>query len=118
MSTEQPDATGGSETLFAVDKVDLVALVDGIVELHIVVDITWTGSDDQLMSLQHKVNTYVAYVLDGQLSAQYPQVAGRPWRIVVACRTGRPDPRSAEMLRSLADPLDRYGGELEVRGRS
>lgn len=102
------------EDLFSTDKLDLVALVDGVVELHVVVDVAWTGSDAQLLSLQEKIHTYVGYAVDGPLVADYPQTDGLPWRIVINCRTGEPDPRSAELLEQLAEPVSRYGGDLTI----
>jgi hypothetical protein len=52
--------------------------------------------------------------VDGPLVADYPQTDGLPWRIVINCRTGEPDPRSAELLEQLAEPVSRYGGDLTI----
>jgi uncharacterized protein DUF6572 len=102
--------------VFNPSTVDLVASTpdESTVELHIVQTGIWTGSDDQLRSLQEKVHSYVAYAVDGQLVRDFPEVEGRPWQIVLDCQTGEPDPRTSEMLAALVEPLKRYGGELRI----
>jgi hypothetical protein len=53
--------------------------------------------------------------LDGGLVEQFPDAAGRPWRIVIECLTGNPDSRTQESLDVLAAQLPAYGGSLLVR---
>ena len=105
-----------AEVLFDPTKIDLVASPSGggTVDLHIVADGPWSGSDAQLRSLQDKIHAYVGFALDGQMLAMYPDVAGLPWRIVVTCRGGPPDDRTAELLRRTIAPVRAYGGELHV----
>jgi hypothetical protein len=104
------------DSLFDADKVDVVAeSADGLIELVIVQDQPWTGSDSQLSSLQAKVQTYVSFALDGGLSQQFPEAAGRPWCIVINCLTGQPDNRTASVLDVLATRLPEHGGSLLVR---
>jgi hypothetical protein len=104
------------ESLFDPAKVDLVAeSADGIIELVIVQDRPWTGSDAQVSSLQDKVQTYVSFALDGGLVQQFPEAAGRPWRLFLHCQTGAPDPRTQAVLDGLAARLPEYGGSLLVR---
>ena len=102
--------------LFDPAKVDLVASPPGggTVDLHIVVDAPWSGSDAQLRSLQDKIHSYVSFALDGQMVAMYPEVAGLPWRIIVTCHSGPPDDRTAELLRRTMEPVRAYGGTLVV----
>src|SRR5262245_30941710 len=62
-------------SLFDAGKVDLVAeSAEGIIDLVIVQDQAWTGSESQLASLQSKVQTYVSFALDGGLAEQFPEV--------------------------------------------
>lgn len=105
------------ERLFDPSQVDVVALSpDGrSVELFIVQDAPWAGSDAQIQSLQEKVNNYVSYAVDGGLTSDYPDVEGLPWRIVVHAQSGPPDDRTATVLQSLPDRLQPYGGNLETR---
>jgi hypothetical protein len=101
--------------LFDAVKVDVVALsADGSVELYIVQDHPWTGSDAQLSSLQAKVHNYVGYALDGQLATDYPETVDKPWQIVVRCRSGPPDDRTQNVLTELAKRLRPYGGSLRT----
>jgi len=104
------------DSLFDPTKVDLVAeSADGVVELVILADAPWTGSDAQLRSLQEKVQSYVSYALDGGLRASYPEVAGQPWRILIHSQVGEPDQRTEQVLAGLAERLPNYGGSLLVR---
>lgn len=65
------------ERLFDPAKVDVCSVSgDGVVELVIVQDHPWTGSDAHVESLQQKIQTYVSYALDGQMVADFPQTAG------------------------------------------
>ena len=105
------------EALFDPLKVDLVALAsDGAaVEVIIVNDSPWTGSDAQIMSLQQKIQAYVGFVLDGQMVATYPDTDGLPWRIVIVAQAGPPDPRSADVISRVADKVREFGGDLLLR---
>jgi hypothetical protein len=100
--------------MFDATKVDAVALTpdEDAVLLYIIERDGWTGSDDQLLSLQSKIQTYVGYAVDGQMNRGYPETAGLPWRIVIESQAGRPDSRSAETINRLADPVRSYGGDL------
>jgi Family of unknown function (DUF6572) len=101
--------------LFDAVKVDVVSLSsDGTVELYIVQDHQWTGSDAQLNSLQAKVHNYVGYALDGQLARDYPETVDKPWQIVVHCQTGAPDERTQYVLSELTKRLRPYGGSLRT----
>lgn len=66
-------------------------------------------------SFQGKVQTYVSFALDGQLATQFPEAEGRPWRIVVACESGPPDPKAQHVLDALGESLPQHGGSPIVR---
>lgn len=105
------------DALFDAGKVDLVSeAADGVIDLVIVQDRAWTGSEAQLASLQAKVQAYVSFALDGGLAQQFPEAAGRPWRIFVHCQTGLPDPNTQSLFDLLGTRLPDYGGSLLVRG--
>lgn len=105
------------EALFDATKVDLVAISpDGqVVDLIIVNDSPWTGSDAQLMSLQQKIHTYVGFALDGQMAATYPETDGLAWRIVVDDQAGPVDSTSADIIERVAEKVRQYGGDLIIR---
>ena len=102
--------------MFDASKIDLVSVTgDGrTVELHIVADASWTGSDADLMALQQKINNYVGFALDGELHATYPETNGLGWRIVIDSHAGRPDERSAQVIAQVADGVRRYEGDLLI----
>lgn len=106
-----------AERLFDHEKVDLVAFPQSAdaVEFFIVQDAPWTGSDAQLKSFQAKVETYVSYAVDGQMTTAYPETQGLPWRIVLHAQTGPPDKRTAEAIAVLSARLPERGGEFETR---
>lgn len=105
-----------SGAVFEPGKVDLVSVTPdgGLVRLHIVSDWPWTGSDEQLNSLQAKIHNYVGFALDGHLTSSFPEAAGLPWQIVIDCQSGAPDQRTAEVLRQLAEAIRNYEGDLIV----
>jgi hypothetical protein len=97
-------------------KVDLVSIPKSgtVVDLHIVQDSAWIGSDDQITTLQQKINNYVSFALDGALVENYPDTAGLPWRIVIVSQDGRPDARTSFVLDQVTSAVRNYGGELVV----
>jgi len=97
----------------APEKIDFVALPpdESSIDLHIAQNVEWDGSDRVLTLLQQKIPNYVGFAVDGQLAAAYAEYAELPWRIVVDCQT-TPDPRTAQMLDAMVDPVAKYGGEL------
>ncbi|RKQ88211.1 hypothetical protein C8N24_6252 [Solirubrobacter pauli] len=95
------------------DYIDFLSVSpNGHAVLHIVQQDRWTGTDDQLLTLQAKVNTYLAFVLDGQMAADHPDLADLPWRIALDSRAGAPDTRTAQLLSLLADGVRAHGGDL------
>jgi hypothetical protein len=103
---------------FETAKIDLVGVSpDGsTVLIYLVQAGAWTGSDEQVASLQAKIQNYVGFASDGQMVRTYPEVAGLPWRIVVDCQTGPPDARSAAVLAFVDNALAQHGGSLTVQG--
>lgn len=83
------------------NTVDFVALDmdQSLVSLVIVEGRDWGERGSLLPDLQKKLNTYIGYVVEGQLESDYPQVAGMPVQIE---------------LRSLTAPGERELGFLEI----
>lgn len=99
-------------------KIDLVAkTADGVVQLFIFRDQPWSGSDEELLSLQEKVHAYVGFAKDGQLVNSYPDTAGLPWQIVIRSFVGEPDARSTQVIDQLAGVLPNYGGSLSAEAQ-
>jgi hypothetical protein len=98
------------------DTIDLVAeTAEGNVELWILRDQPWSGSDEEVGSLQQKIHNYVGYAVDGQLDRDYPELTGRTWSIVVCSRKGAPDSRTAHVIETLQQRLPSHGGTLSHR---
>ena len=69
--------------------IDLISL-DGEsdeVVLSILETRPWGSEAEQLPQLEDKLNSYLAYVLDGWLARQYPQYEGRKVRFQLDCAT-------------------------------
>jgi hypothetical protein len=73
----------------------------------------WNGSDDQLFSLQERFNTYASFLLDGEIAAAHPELAGKPARIELRC-AHMPDTRALELLGHVHDQLAFQEIRLEV----
>ena len=73
----------------------------------------WNGSDEQLLALQERFNTYVSFLLDGEMATDHPHLAGKPARIEVRC-VHMPDARALELLALIHDQLGFQEIKLEV----
>ncbi|MCH2169448.1 hypothetical protein MK489_01580 [Myxococcota bacterium] len=75
--------------------VDLIGLDQETDEVYLVMleERPWgsESGDLQLRQLEHKFNSYLAYVLDGHLVEQYPQYAGKAVRFQLDCATSPGD---------------------------
>jgi Family of unknown function (DUF6572) len=73
----------------------------------------WDGSDDQLLSLQERFNTYVSFLLDGEMAEAHPELVGKPTRIELRC-WHMPEARALELLGHIHDQLAFQEIRLEV----
>jgi hypothetical protein len=73
----------------------------------------WDCSDDQLFSLQERLNAYVSFLLDGEMAEAHPELAGHPARIELRC-AHMPDTRALELLGLIHDQLAFQQIRLEV----
>src|SRR5712671_6931030 len=73
----------------------------------------WEGSDEQLLALQERFNAYVSFLLDGEMAADHPELAGKPARIELRC-AHMPDTRAVELLGLIHDQLAFQEIKLEV----
>ena len=64
----------------------------------------WDSSDEQLLSLQERFNTYVSFLLDGEMAEAHPELAGKPTRIELRC-AHMPDARALELIGHIHDQL-------------
>lgn len=64
----------------------------------------WDDSDLRLHQLQEKFNAYVSFLLDGEMVAAHPELAGKPARIELRCQH-MPGSRALELLNLIHDQI-------------
>ncbi|MFL6584422.1 MAG: DUF6572 domain-containing protein [Chthoniobacterales bacterium] len=97
------------------DVIDLFGVDERKGEVLLVMNETrrWSGSDDQLHELQEKFNAYASFVLDGEMVASHPELAGKPVRIELRCEE-MPDERALALLQTVHDQLALQEIRVEV----
>ena len=113
--------TGGVNTNPQKSKPDRISIIDliaqdpktGEVVLVINEPNEWDGSDEQLLALQERFNTYVSFLLDGEMAEAHPELAGKPTRIELRC-AHVPDARALELLGLIHDQLAFQEIKMEV----
>jgi Family of unknown function (DUF6572) len=73
----------------------------------------WDGSDERLHELQEKFNAYVSFLLDGEMTAAHPELAGKPARIELRCED-MPDEPALGLLQLIHDQLALQEIKMEV----
>ncbi|MFL6590833.1 MAG: DUF6572 domain-containing protein [Chthoniobacterales bacterium] len=73
----------------------------------------WDGADERLHELQEKFNAYVSFLLDGELIATHPELAGKPARIELRCDQ-MPDEPALGLLQLIHDQLALQEIKMEV----
>jgi hypothetical protein len=76
-------------------------------------DRPWDGSDERLHEVQEKFNAYVSFLLDGELLAEHPELAGKKARIELHC-ADMPDERGIALLGMIHDQLELQEIGMEV----
>ena len=113
--------TGGVNTNPQKSKPDRISIIDliaqdpktGEVVLVMNEPNEWDGSDEQLLALQERFNTYVSFLLDGEMAEAHPELAGKPTRIELRC-AHVPDARALELLGLIYDQLAFQEIKMEV----
>jgi hypothetical protein len=93
--------------LFAIDK------KSGEVLLAMHEPRPWDGSDERLHELQEKFNAYVSFLLDGEMIAAHPELAGKAARIELRC-DHMPDDRALGLLNLIHDQIALQDIKMEV----
>jgi len=73
----------------------------------------WDNSDERLHELQERFNVYASFLLDGELAAAHPELAGKSARIELRCEH-MPDTRALELLGLIHDQLAFQEIKMEV----
>ena len=74
---------------------------------------SWDGSDERLHELQEKFNAYVSFLLDGEMVAAHPELAGKAARIELRC-DHMPDERALGLLNLIHDHIALQDIKMEV----
>ena len=95
--------------------IDMFALDQHADEVLLVMteDRPWDGTDDRLHEVQEKFNAYVSFLLDGEMLAAHPELAGKGARIQLRC-ADMPDERAVELLGAIHDQLALQEIKMEV----
>ncbi len=64
----------------------------------------WSGHDEQIFQLQEKMNAYMSFALDGEMTDESPDLASLPLRIELRCAS-EPDERTLHYLKLIHDQL-------------
>jgi len=73
----------------------------------------WEDSDERLHQLQEKFNAYVSFLLDGEMIAAHPELAGKSARIELRCDY-MPDDRALALLNLIHDQIALQEIKMEV----
>ena len=73
----------------------------------------WDGSEARLHELQERFNTYVSFLLDGELAESHPELTGKRARIEVRCAR-IPDSSTLDLLALIHDQLAFQEIRMEV----
>ena len=73
----------------------------------------WDGSDERLHEVQEKFNAYVSFLLDGEMLAAHPELAGKSSRIELRCDY-MPDERALELLNLIHHQIALQDIKMEV----
>jgi len=109
--TDEPPAAGVANPavidLFALDqKADQVLLVMNE-------ERPWEDTDLRLHEVQEKFNAYVSFLLDGEMDAAHPELAGKRARIELRC-VDIPGERGIELLGRIHEQLALQEIAMEV----
>ena len=115
MLSRLDDHTPQSKPQQRIDLIDLFAHDPKTDEVVLVMNeaLPWDGSDERLYQLQEKFNAYASFLLDGEMAAAHPELAGKRARIELRCEH-MPDARTIELLGLIYDQLAFQEIKMEV----
>jgi uncharacterized protein DUF6572 len=108
----EPESSNIKNRVGVIDVIAHDAKTDEVVLVMIGPD-EWDGSDEQLLALQERFNAYVSFLLDGEMAADHPDLAGKRARIELRC-AHVPDTRALELLGLIHDQLTFQEIKFEV----
>ncbi len=73
----------------------------------------WSEAFDRMFQLQEKFNAYMAFILDGEMRTDFPELVGRPIRVVLECTDYPPD-SVVDFLQKVREQMLLMDIDLEV----
>lgn len=73
----------------------------------------WEGGEQQLFQLQEKLNAYLSFLLDGEMTESFPQLAGLPAEIQLRAAFEPPE-EAWELIRRAREQIKFQNITLEV----
>ncbi len=74
----------------------------------------WDGSRERLVQLEGKVNAYLSFVLDGEMTDAFPHLIGKPVRIQLDCAVA-PDPSVEQFVAAVREHIALQDMKFAVR---
>jgi hypothetical protein len=74
----------------------------------------WDGSEERLFQLQEKINAYLSFALDGEMTEAFPQLAGKPVRLQLDCAV-LPDSMTEQFIGRVREQIVFQGMKFAVR---
>ncbi|MEQ1850152.1 MAG: DUF6572 domain-containing protein [Chthoniobacteraceae bacterium] len=74
----------------------------------------WDGSEDRLFQLQEKINAYLSFALDGEMTEAFPHLAGKPIRLQLDCATP-PDVMTEQFIARVREQIGFQEMKFAVR---
>ena len=74
----------------------------------------WDGSEQRLFQLQEKVNSYLSFALDGEMTEAFPHLAGKPVRLQLDC-AAPPDSMTGHFITAVREHIALQDMKFAVR---
>ena len=74
----------------------------------------WDGTEQRLFQLQEKVNSYLSFALDGEMTDAFPHLAGKPVRLQLDC-AAPPDSMTEHFITAVREHIALQDMKFAVR---
>ena len=74
----------------------------------------WDGTEQRLFQLQEKVNSYLSFALDGEMTEAFPHLAGKPVRLQLDCAVP-PDSMTEHFITAVREHIALQDMKFAVR---
>jgi hypothetical protein len=74
----------------------------------------WDGSEQRIFQLQEKVNAYLSFALDGEMTDAFPHLVGKPVRLQLDCAVP-PDSMTEHFIAAVREHIALQDMQFAVR---